>query len=206
MSNDLITLASWMAGGFSNQKQSNANPQSYANIRIFFRPLPFDFFGGIGFYSEQVYDYDLWNPYRQGIHRLVAQEGQIYIENYGLKDGMLYAGAGRELDILLTITPDCIERRYNCSMVFKRDSAFNLWGTFFIFETVEYPTIESFGECIESLGGALICVNPINKVWIGHHRKVILYQAKASLHVPHHDLKQYWIKYGSLYTKFDERC
>lgn len=77
---------------------------------------------------------------------------------------------------------------------------------FFIFETVEYPTIETFGECIESLGGALICVNPINKVWIGNHRKVILYQAKASLHVPHHDLKQYWIKYGSLYTKFDERC
>jgi CpeT protein len=34
---------------------------------------------------------------------------------------MLYAGAARELDILKTITPDCIERRYNCSMVFQRD-------------------------------------------------------------------------------------
>jgi len=79
-------------------------------------------------------------------------------------------------------------------------------GNFFIFETLEYPTIESFGECIESLGGTFICVHPINKVWIGNHRKVILYQAKGSLHVPQNELKQYWIKYGSFYTRFDERC
>ncbi|MEG3851287.1 chromophore lyase CpcT/CpeT [Microcoleus sp. herbarium19] len=121
MTSELIALASLMAGHFSNQKQASANPQSYAHIRVLFRPLPFEFFGGIGFYSEQVYDYDVWNPYRQGIHRLVEQENQIYIENYGLKDGMMYAGAGRELDILMTITPDSIERRYNCSMIFKRD-------------------------------------------------------------------------------------
>lgn len=78
-------------------------------------------------------------------------------------------------------------------------------GNFFILETVEYSMVERFEDCIESLGGTLICVEPIKKVWIGNHRQVILYQAKASLHTPHHDLKQYWFKYGGFYTRFDER-
>ena len=46
---------------------------------------------------------------------------EIYIENYSLNDPVQYAGAARELSILKTIKPDCIQRRYNCSMVFKRD-------------------------------------------------------------------------------------
>ncbi len=78
-------------------------------------------------------------------------------------------------------------------------------GNFFILETLEYSTVERFEECVSSLGGSLISVEPVRKVWIGNHRKVILYQAKASLHTPHHELKQYWIKYGGFHTKFDER-
>ncbi len=120
-SNDLITLAQWMAGDFSNYKQSFEKPQQFAHIHILFRPLPFEFFNAIGFYSEQVYDHDLWTPYRQGVHKLIDQESQIYIENYSLNDPVQYAGAARELSILKTVTPDCIQRRYNCSMVFKRD-------------------------------------------------------------------------------------
>ncbi|NEO63375.1 MAG: chorismate-binding protein [Moorea sp. SIO4G2] len=118
---NLLTLASWMAGDFSNQKQAIDNPQLYAHIHVFFRPLPFDFFSGIGFYSEQAYDYDLWSPYRQGVHRLIDKGDHTYIENYSLKDPILYAGAAREPDILKTITPDVIERRYNCSMIFWRE-------------------------------------------------------------------------------------
>jgi len=121
VSNDLVTLAHWMAGDFSNYKQAFENPKNYAHIHVFFRPLPLEFFSGIGFYSEQVYDYDLWSPYRQGVHRLVDEGDHIYIENYSLKDAFLYAGAARELSILKTITPNSIERRYNCSMIFKRE-------------------------------------------------------------------------------------
>ncbi len=120
-SNDLVTLARCMAGDFSNYKQSFENPKNYAHIHVFFRPLPFDFFSGIGFYSEQVYDYDLWSPYRQGVHRLVDQKDRIYVENYGLKNAFLYAGAARNLDILKTIKNDCIERRFHCGMIFQRD-------------------------------------------------------------------------------------
>lgn len=111
-----------MAGDFSNQKQSQEKPREFSHIRIFFRPLPFSFFGGVGFYSEQAYDYDLWSPYRQGIHCLVDRDDHIYIENYALKTPMLYAGAAREPSILQSISPDVIERRVNCSMVFRRQA------------------------------------------------------------------------------------
>ncbi len=117
----LMNLAKVMAGDFSNQKQAFADSKNYAHIRVFFRPLPWEFFSAIGFYSEQVYDYDLWTPYRQGIHRLIDKGDHIYIENYSLKDPMLYAGAGHNKDIIETISPTSIERRYNCSMVFKQD-------------------------------------------------------------------------------------
>jgi phycoerythrin-associated linker protein len=78
-------------------------------------------------------------------------------------------------------------------------------GNFFVFETVDYTAIERFTECITALGGTLICVECVGKFWIGDHRQVVLYRAKASIHTPCHDLKQYWIKYGSFYTRFDER-
>jgi CpeT protein len=118
---DLIVLAEWMAGDFSNRQQSFDFPQQFAHIHVFFRPLPFDFFNAIGFYSEQAYDHDLWTPYRQGVHKLVDRGDDIYIENYGLRDAIWFAGAARELSILKTITPDRIERRHHCSMVFRRD-------------------------------------------------------------------------------------
>lgn len=117
----LYQLARLMSGDFSNRQQSDADPKNYAHIRIFFRPLLWDFFGGIGFYSEQVYDYDLWTPYRQGVHRLVDRGDDVYIENYSLQDAENYAGAGHNRDILLAIPPDCIERRHNCSMVFVKE-------------------------------------------------------------------------------------
>lgn len=117
----MYAVARAMAGGFSNQKQAMADPANYAHIRVFFRPLPWDFFGGLGFYSEQVYDHDLWLPYRQGIHRFVPYGNEVYIENYSINDALIYAGAGRNLDILRSIKSDQIERRCNCSMIFKQN-------------------------------------------------------------------------------------
>lgn len=119
-SSDLKTLCQWMAGDFSNRKQSDDRPTDFAHIHIFFRPLPFEFFNTIGFYSEQAYDYDLWSPYRQGIHRVVDKGDRILIENFGMNDPMLYAGAARDINILNSIKPDIIKARQGCSMVFRR--------------------------------------------------------------------------------------
>ncbi|MEL7035030.1 MAG: CpeR family transcriptional regulator [Cyanobacteria bacterium J06592_8] len=79
-------------------------------------------------------------------------------------------------------------------------------GNFFIFETLDCSVIERFEECVKSLGGAIISVEPNRLIWRGNHRRVVLYQVKASLHTPHHDLKQYWFNYGSSYTRFDDNC
>jgi phycoerythrin-associated linker protein len=76
-------------------------------------------------------------------------------------------------------------------------------GNFFVFETVDYSAIERFTDCIKALGGSVISVDSVDKIWMGNHRQVILYRAKASLHTPHHDLKQYWLKYGNFRTRFD---
>lgn len=75
---------------------------------------------------------------------------------------------------------------------------------FLIFQSLDYPAVERFEECVGSLGGCLISVEPIKQVWMGNHRKVMLYQAKASLHTPHNELRQYWFKFGSFRTRFDE--
>jgi phycoerythrin-associated linker protein len=75
-------------------------------------------------------------------------------------------------------------------------------GNFFIFETIDYAAIDRFSECVAALGGTIISVDSIGKIWIGE-RQVVLYQTKASLHTPQHQLKQYWIKYGSFRTRFD---
>jgi phycoerythrin-associated linker protein len=77
-------------------------------------------------------------------------------------------------------------------------------GHFLVFETLDYPAVERFEECVLGLGGCLISVEHTRSIWMGDHRKVILYQAKASLHTPHHELRQYWFKHGSFHTRFDE--
>jgi CpeT protein len=120
IADDRLKLARWMAGDFSNRRQAIDNPREFAHIHVLFRPLPFEFFGGIGMYSEQVYDYDLWTPYRQGVHHLIERDGAIFVENFGLIEPMLYAGSGRELSILKTLTPAAIQPRCGCGMVFHR--------------------------------------------------------------------------------------
>jgi phycoerythrin-associated linker protein len=75
-----------------------------------------------------------------------------------------------------------------------------------IFETFDYPTVERFEDCLKSLGGELISVDALKKVWRGSHRQVILYQVKGTFNQVNHPIQQYWYENGSLYTRFDERC
>ncbi len=121
-------LARWIAGDFSNKAQSQSHPRDFAHIRVFFRPLPWSFFEDMGFYSEQVYDHDLWTPYRQGVHRFIDRGDHVYVENFALKDSIRFAGAARELSILSTITPQDIERRWHCSMIFTWQKD-RFWGS-----------------------------------------------------------------------------
>ena len=51
-----------LAGCYDNIEQSQGNPKDFAAY-IYFRPLPWEVFNGIGFYSEQIYEYAPWEPY-----------------------------------------------------------------------------------------------------------------------------------------------
>jgi phycoerythrin-associated linker protein len=107
-----------------------------------------------------------------------------------------------EIVTKVSILPPIAQKKMQCWI---RSRHLIYAGSFFIYETVDYSAVERFGECIEALGGTVIAVNSIGKIWMGDRRQVILYRAKASLHTPHHALQQYWIKYGSFRTRFDER-
>ncbi|MGF1602154.1 MAG: CpeR family transcriptional regulator [Thermosynechococcaceae cyanobacterium] len=79
-------------------------------------------------------------------------------------------------------------------------------GNFFVFETVDFSAVDRFSDCVKALGGTVILVESTGKIWMGDHRQVMLYQAKASLHSPCHTLKNYWLKYGSFRTRFDPQA
>ncbi len=107
-----------------------------------------------------------------------------------------------ETNIKVSILPPIAQKKMQC-WIRSRHLIYS--GNFFIYETVDFSAVERFDECIEALGGTVIAVSSVGKIWIGDHRQVILYRTKASLHTPYHALQQYWIKYGSFRTRFDER-
>jgi len=121
---DLLTLASWMAGDFSNWEQAITNPPFFAHIRVGVRPLPEPFSDvGVWLYLEQAYDYEINRPYRTAVLQLVASDDAtypIYIENYRLKDAPTYFGASREPERLRSLKLDDIDLLPGCRMLVQR--------------------------------------------------------------------------------------
>ncbi|MCU0566615.1 MAG: chromophore lyase CpcT/CpeT [Oculatellaceae cyanobacterium Prado106] len=113
---DVITLARWMAGDFSNQAQAIENPPFFAHIRVCMRPLPHNFLGGINLFLEQAYDFMLSDPYRVRVLKLTPLEDRIELENYTLKDEKPFCGAARDRNLLGTLTPDHLEKLPGCDM------------------------------------------------------------------------------------------
>ena len=115
----LLKFARTLAGQYSNYQQAQSNPKDFARIEIFFRPLPFKILGKPAFYSEQFYEYDPWNPYRQGLHNL-EQKGDIFIvDNFGYEQQDRIAGAGKHPQLLHKINTNKIVIRCGCAMHFK---------------------------------------------------------------------------------------
>ncbi|MCC0177550.1 chromophore lyase CpcT/CpeT [Waterburya agarophytonicola K14] len=115
-SQDITTLASWMASDFSNQAQAYANPPFFAHIRVCMRPLPNDLLGGTSLFLEQAYDFMLNVPYRLRVIRLSIVNDRIELENFKVKDQEKFYGASRNLELLSTLTPDLIEKMDGCDM------------------------------------------------------------------------------------------
>ncbi len=115
-SQDIITLASWMASDFSNQAQAYANPPFFAHIRVCMRPLSSDLLEGTSLFLEQAYDFMLNQPYRLRVLKLSVVGDRIELENYKVKEQEKFYGASRNLELLSTLTPDLIEKMPGCDM------------------------------------------------------------------------------------------
>ena len=115
-SQDITTLARWMASDFSNQAQAYANPPFFAHIRVCMRPLPDDLLDGTSLFLEQAYDFLLNQPYRLRVIKLTVVDDRIELENYKVKEQEKFYGASRNLELLNTITPDLIEKMQGCDM------------------------------------------------------------------------------------------
>ena len=115
-SQDVTTLASWMASDFSNQAQAYANPPFFAHIRVCMRPLPNDLLDGTSLFLEQAYDFMLNQPYRLRIIKLSVVDDRIELENFKVKEQEKFYGASRDLDLLSTLTSDAIEKMDGCDM------------------------------------------------------------------------------------------
>ena len=116
-STDIKTLASWMAGDFSNQAQAFENPPLYAHIRVCMRPLPWDLLSGTSLFLEQAYDFMLDRPYRLRVLKFSAIDGIIELENYKVKDEDKFYGAARNLDILNNLSAEQLEPLSGCDMI-----------------------------------------------------------------------------------------
>lgn len=115
-STDIATLARWMAADFSNQAQAIENPPFFAHIRVCMRPLPVELLAGISLIVEQAYDYNLNDPYRLRVLKLIEADGQIEIENYLVKEEQEFFGASRDPKRLQTLTRDRLEKLPGCNM------------------------------------------------------------------------------------------
>ncbi|CDN15450.1 hypothetical protein RintRC_0874 [Richelia intracellularis] len=116
-SQDIATLAQWMAADFSNQQQAFDNPPLFAHIRVCIRPLPWDFLSGVSLFLEQAYDYMLTRPYRLRVMKLIPTNENIVIEHYTLKSEEKFYGASRDKERLKSITTDDLEKMPGCNMI-----------------------------------------------------------------------------------------
>ena len=111
----LNTLATYLAGEFSNQQQAASQPAWYVNLRLWIRPVPIFTEDSITLFAEQANILQLDRPYRPRILRLRNRE-TIEVEFYMFKDLATAKGAGRDRDLIEQITPEKIEFLPNCTL------------------------------------------------------------------------------------------
>tara|TARA_B100000214_G_scaffold333528_1_gene275631 strand:- start:50 stop:649 length:600 start_codon:yes stop_codon:yes gene_type:complete len=118
--NDLLEFSKILSGIFSNKEQALDNPKNFAHIQIHFRPLFFKTFKCYAFYSEQRYQHDIWNPYKQSINKL-TQEDEVYVlSTHKITSQERFTGGAFDISILDKINKYNLSKRYGCSMHFKK--------------------------------------------------------------------------------------
>lgn len=114
---DLITLGQYLTGEFDNREQALAEPIWFVHLRLWQRPVDLFTDDSITLFAEQANIVNLDRPYRQRILRLMPNpdsETALYVQYYMPKNPSALIGAGRNPDILKTLTPDQLELLPGC--------------------------------------------------------------------------------------------
>ena len=116
---DIIEFAKIVSGIFSNKTQALENPKKFAHIQIHIRPLFLKTFNCYAFYSEQRYQHDIWNPYRQVINILSKEKETFIINNYQIENKERFTGGALDISLLNQISKYKLQKSFGCSMHFK---------------------------------------------------------------------------------------
>tara|TARA_Y100001968_G_scaffold120363_1_gene109603 strand:- start:406 stop:1005 length:600 start_codon:yes stop_codon:yes gene_type:complete len=122
----IIKFAKTISGIFSNKEQALKNPRNFAHIQIHIRPLFFETLKCYAFYSEQRYQHDIWNPYRQVINKLSQEESIFIISNHKLENKERFTGGGLNISLLNELSKCKLKKNHGCSMYFRESNP----GTF----------------------------------------------------------------------------
>ena len=124
----LIEFSKIISGVFSNKEQALNNPKNFAHIQIHIRPLFFKTYKCFAFYSEQRYQHDIWNPYRQSINKL-SQDKEIFIlSNHKIEDKEKFTGGALDISLLDQISKYKLYEKSGCSMYFRETKPGNFSG------------------------------------------------------------------------------
>ena len=125
----ILAFAKIISGVFSNKEQALDNPKNFAHIQIHIRPLFFKTYKCFAFYSEQRYQHDIWNPYRQSVNKL-SQEKEIFIlSNHKIEDKERFTGGALDISLLENISKYKLNKKSGCSMYFREINPGNFSGT-----------------------------------------------------------------------------
>ncbi len=96
----VLEFAKIISGVFSNKEQALDNPKNFAHIQIHIRPLFFKTYKCFAFYSEQRYQHDIWNPYRQSINKLSHEKEIFILSNHKIQDKERFTGGALDISRL----------------------------------------------------------------------------------------------------------
>ncbi|MGF1590567.1 MAG: chromophore lyase CpcT/CpeT [Pleurocapsa sp.] len=111
----LTTLATYLAGEFSNQQQALQQPAWYVNLRLWIRPVPIFTDNSITLFAEQANVIKIDQPYRPRILRL-RQKETLEVEFYMFEDLATARGAGHNKALIRQITPEKIKFLPDCTL------------------------------------------------------------------------------------------
>tara|TARA_Y100001968_G_scaffold262522_1_gene250832 strand:+ start:127 stop:726 length:600 start_codon:yes stop_codon:yes gene_type:complete len=125
---NIFEFSKIISGIYSNKKQALDNPKNFAHIQIHIRPLFFETFNSFAFYSEQRYQHNIWNPYKQSINKLYQEKEIFILSNHKIEDKERFAGGALNISLLKNISKAKIQKKSGCSMHFRETKQGNFEG------------------------------------------------------------------------------